>query len=355
MGAGMSLAKRRLMLNEPHLLTAQSDGILTLDTDMRAPLKALRVGFEPVQEGSGDPSPENVRPITGWNALNIRQMGKNRYNGIYKDRTTISSSTGEEVYAAGYAVSDFIDVSDLSTIALFMRFDHKGGYTRRVVGYDKDKQFAKLIFNVNTSGGKNEALTVSTEDVDYIKVSLIRDAYLSGTLVFGAPYTLVPISWTSEAGTVYGGYLEWLRDGTVKLTKTHEMITPTSIWGTAGYAIIRIGPKGYIVQNVGICNMLPIWVGTASSIPNGRFKVLNSDGYNRAQAIIKISGLSTVEDYNAWLQSLSDAGSPLQICYELATPVTYTLTPTEAMRTLRGENNIWSDANGGISATYWTH
>lgn len=250
MGAGMTLAKHRLALNEPHLETAQSDDILTLDTDMRAPLKALRVGFEPVQEGEGDPSPENVRPITGWDGVTIDARGRNLFDLAY--------------YADG-------------------------------------------------------------------------------------------ISWSSSAGTVYGGYLEWLRDGTVRVTKTHEMITPTSIWGTAGYAIIRIGPKGYIVQNVGICNMLPIWMGTASSIPNGRFKVLNSDGYNRAQAIIKISGLSTVEDYNAWLQSLSDAGSPLQICYELATPVTYTLTPQEALRTLRGENNIWSDANGAISATYWTH
>ena len=35
------------------------------------PLKALTVGIEPVQAGSGDPSPDNVRPITGWTGANI--------------------------------------------------------------------------------------------------------------------------------------------------------------------------------------------------------------------------------------------------------------------------------------------
>ena len=29
------------------------------------------VDINPVQEGSGDPSPSNVRPISGWNSINV--------------------------------------------------------------------------------------------------------------------------------------------------------------------------------------------------------------------------------------------------------------------------------------------
>lgn len=36
-----------------------------------APLKQLKVAFSPVQSGSGDPSPDNVRPISGWSSLHV--------------------------------------------------------------------------------------------------------------------------------------------------------------------------------------------------------------------------------------------------------------------------------------------
>ena len=38
---------------------------------MAAPLKECKIHFNPVQEGSGDPSPDNVRPISGWNNIQI--------------------------------------------------------------------------------------------------------------------------------------------------------------------------------------------------------------------------------------------------------------------------------------------
>lgn len=35
------------------------------------PLKECVIGIEPVQSGTGDPSPDNVRPISGWTGANI--------------------------------------------------------------------------------------------------------------------------------------------------------------------------------------------------------------------------------------------------------------------------------------------
>ena len=51
-----------------------------------------------------------------------------------------------------------------------------------------------------------------------------------------------------------------------------------------------------------------------------------------------ISGMDSVADVKTWL-----ASNPLQVVYELATPITYTLTPQQ-VETLIGTNNIWSDA-----------
>jgi len=40
------------------------------------PLRECMVQIEPVQEGTGDPSPENVRPITGWTGATISHSGE---------------------------------------------------------------------------------------------------------------------------------------------------------------------------------------------------------------------------------------------------------------------------------------
>ena len=41
------------------------------------PLRELKVHIDAVQEGSGTPTPENVRPVTGWTGMNAGVFGKN--------------------------------------------------------------------------------------------------------------------------------------------------------------------------------------------------------------------------------------------------------------------------------------
>ena len=48
------------------------------------PLASLTAAIEPVQSGSGDPSPSNVRPITGWTEANIISSA----TGVAQDGTT---------------------------------------------------------------------------------------------------------------------------------------------------------------------------------------------------------------------------------------------------------------------------
>ena len=48
----------------------------------------VQVEITPTQEGTGDPSPENVRPIVGWDSVNITRCGKNLF-----DISTISTNS----------------------------------------------------------------------------------------------------------------------------------------------------------------------------------------------------------------------------------------------------------------------
>ena len=54
------------------------------------PLKSCIVSVNPVQSGSGDPSPTNIRPITGWTGANVARCGKNLF--YTADRTLDSGN-----------------------------------------------------------------------------------------------------------------------------------------------------------------------------------------------------------------------------------------------------------------------
>ena len=54
--------RQRILLNQPHIESASGD-IANFTTDMKAPLKECKVYFNPIQEGSGDPSLDNIRDI----------------------------------------------------------------------------------------------------------------------------------------------------------------------------------------------------------------------------------------------------------------------------------------------------
>ena len=84
--------------------------------------------------------------------------------------------------------------------------------------------------------------------------------------------------------------------------------------------------------------------------------VLNSSGYNASQANFCFDGChgsssSTTRGLNQEkLTELNNAGTPLQIVYKLATPITYQLTPTQIEMLMRN-NTVWSDA-GVVTLNY---
>ena len=69
-------ANAYLLKDIPNTPTA----IATFTDGANLPMPKLEVAIEPVQEGSGDPSPENIRPISGWSAVDVSVSGVNYLN-----------------------------------------------------------------------------------------------------------------------------------------------------------------------------------------------------------------------------------------------------------------------------------
>lgn len=253
------------------------------------PVKSLSVAIEPVQSGTGDPSPTNVRPISGWDAVEVVRCGKNLFD---KDAVStgkrLSTTTGLEEDDNSYCVTDYIPVASGKTV-----FIQSSGTSRRWF-YDKNKNPVTYL-----NSGNNQAFTPSADG--YIRVTIATSGSyaqdlntyqieVGSTATAYEPYTAetYPISLTS-AGTVYGGTLDVT---TGVLTVTHGFI--------ASYA--------------------------GQSLPG--------------------AWISDRDVYAAGTTPTTGA----QVCYELATPTTYHLTPTE-ITTLLGNNTVWSDA-GDITLTY---
>ena len=91
------------LYNTAYVTDSASGGVAHfVDGADNVPLKSLKVAIEPVQGGSGDPSPDNVRPITGWDAVKIYHSGENTEDATEYD---ISLSSAGTVYGGTLDVS----------------------------------------------------------------------------------------------------------------------------------------------------------------------------------------------------------------------------------------------------------
>ena len=104
------------------------------------PVKDLTVAIEPVQSGTGDPSPTNVRPISGWTGCNISHSGADT-----SDPTVISISWQSE---AGTVYGGTLDVTSgvLTVDTVKLVFDGTENWTS--LGSDSSWRI-RYIFNKN--------------------------------------------------------------------------------------------------------------------------------------------------------------------------------------------------------------
>ena len=169
-------------------------------------LSSLKVYFSPIQSGTGDPSPSNVRPITGWTGVNVTRSGKNMLNkaNYFADtnyiafaRTTTIGADGSIKLKPGTYTFSASQIAD--TIAIT----------------NKENRFITTISNSNVA-----TFTVSENieiGITFIKMNDSAETLFSYNyqLECGAtPTTFEPYvgniyqaDWTSQ-GTQYNGYID---------------------------------------------------------------------------------------------------------------------------------------------------
>lgn len=320
------------------------------------PLKSLVVDINPVQDLSqGDPSPENICPISGWTGANVTRCGKNLFDKTATDTDNgyvngkYIGSNGGVSPSSSYNVSEYVAIKANTTYTL----SGISGANPSLVFYDSEKQYISGI-----KYNQYESLTFVTPDnAEYVRMTIpvanadVFQLEVGSTATDYEPYNgqTIPIDWQTEAGTVYGGHLDVLSGvltvdramvdmGTLNWTYDAPVFYTTDLVNSIKQPLVNTTP--FLCSNY---NAYPSASRATmkSTVPNGSFTITSSG--NIKNVVVKDSSYTDAATFKT-------AMSGVQLVYELATPITVQLTPHE-VRSLLGQNNIFADT-GDSSVEY---
>ena len=344
-----------------------NENIVSFRTSEALPFSGARIEFGPVQAGSGDPSPENIMPITGWTKIDVHNEGKNLFNQAKFSKAEEYHISG----AYGYWYTDVVTLKPNSDYLISWSNDfttETTDYTVLGIYYWENTDLPgttdtrMYYYPINSS--RNVRIKFRTGAYGYIRFACkgntqnnLDDVYNRGNMQIELTSGNTPseyeayrgsvqtISWEDEAGTVYGGYIDPFRG---KLVQTYWQYTFTGEEtfnenGSNSWVTVYIQPKdGYYPTAAypyeGVCSHYPYGPYGA-----GKIGVM----YNERSCTFDYR----IHDAAGWKQYCAEqyaAGTPVQVTYRLKNPIEYDINPI-ALSTMVGVNNFWSNANGTIN------
>lgn len=254
------------------------------------PLGAV-VTLEPKQAGSGDPSPENVRPISGYDSVAVNVRGKNLFNISKIENTEHITNNGDGSLTVTPGV-DSNGVSSGKTLRELCESIVPGLYT----------------LNAESTGSEKWVYTPATDIWYYGTSKTLTDEMLDSLLYLyasGLETTATISNIQLELGSIPTPYEPYQPGTTATLT------LPETIYGGTVDAATGVGSKtwGYIASYNG------------ESLPG--------------------EWISDRDVYSAGTTPTTGA----QVAYKLATPEPFQATGNQALPAVGGLNTVYTDGD----------
>ena len=297
---------------------------LTFETSSEGVASKTIITLEPIQAGSGYPSPSNVRRIEGYDRIIVAHQA----NFIdFSDITTgyYLDADGNEVQNAGWNISNYIALDDSTLICYLMN----GGSAPRGCWYDSNKTFLSSFSQTDGWQVLNKPSGAS-----YLRLSL-WDIYSS--IVYKDDPTDLSIAMP---GTIYGGTLDVESGELVINKKIVNAKDLTWIAYSYGYEASVAGSKLY--SSCKSSHYVGKNITSWSELSDGE---CGFAGAVRAMRIVDASHQTDISTWNTYI-----ANNNIKICYELDTPITYQLTPYQ-VQLLLGDNTVSTNGTS-IQMTY---
>ena len=334
-----------------------SGSVATFNTALAMPLASCNIAVNAWQEGSGDPSPSNVRAIHGFSEVNATRAGKNLF-----DKTLLVQGSASQPYLGKWGVDNF--ATDIPNGSIFLS---AGQYT-----LSRKNRSGEVLTNTQMSiydenGGNLYSRFYVTSITFTVPKSMAVSVYINGgasgftswddydiqleagsTATAYEPY-VTPTIYTIQLGQeVYGAEVD-IVNGIAHVNSVIKKLTSADV------------PNGISQTYLG-----SIFYGTSSlPFPNALGKgVLRCNKLKYAGD--SVSGfayntcISLSTSYNFWIKDsafvdmnevLAILGElKLEVVYPLKTPFDIQLTPTQ-IKTLIGNNTIFADT-GDVDLVY---
>ena len=329
----------------------------------------VKAMWEPAQEGTGTPSPENIRPIKGRDSVTVDRCGEN----VIEFLSTEDSSSDIK-----------IAVDAEKNIALNGTLAGKGNITigtcrlHWVAGKTYTMYVKKVGGSVSLGSGDGITFAYALFTTDYnhffrggtnstnFNVYIARDVALVETeLVFMLQ------CWRN--GTVFNNYkfqIEVVEGTTTPTTytpyigQTNTLTLPETVYGGEVDAVTGDGNNNTKIITLDgnklkfsqstIYLNLPMHsapgisargIICCSHFNSKRFGVNTNYEFCFILASDIADLFANADDLNAYLAAQYAAGTPVQIAYKLATPTPFTATGAQPLPALAGANTVLTDAD----------
>lgn len=324
--------------------TASGDIVTVENPNGVFAVKSLEVDLEPIQSGSGTPSPDNVRPISGHTDAVVSRSGKNLLDTSTAEIGTAwngasNSARARLVIPLVVGQTYTLKANGTSTLDAWYGIETNtipptsaGAVLSNPYTFTATTRYLSLGFN---------KMAIASSDIEALKLQL----ELGSTATTYEPYQ--GTTYTTALGrTVYGGTLD-VTSGVLTVDreivdlgdKTWTMISVSqgTMFRTTQSGIKQVSSTSEVIN--AICDRYrPV---AQTSRAEGTLSTGVGSGGNNIDIID-----STYSTAAAFKTAMSGA----QLVYELATPQTYQLT-AQQIDLLTGDNNIWSDS-GDITLEY---
>ena len=316
-----------------------SGSIVEIDDAAVAQVKGLRIGIDPVQAGTGDPSPDNVRPISGWSAVNVWRTGVNVWDEEW-ELGWWNYSTGVFTPSSSY----FGCKNKIRVLPKTTYFFQCPSVVREVQYYGADGS----PLGLRNSWSTGAVATVFQTPIDcYYVTFYFGGAYgttYNNDISINYPSTdheYHPYSgnqYTIQLGqTVYGGTLD-VTNGVLRVDRVMEQFQ----WGD--YA--RTDDFTATTRRVFTISDIATYPASSNTRPYCNVSKW-LEAYNNDSVHFYVN---SIRQALVFLPKETPDNTEIQVCYELATPIEYTLSDIE-VTTLAGQNVMWADC-GDISVEY---
>lgn len=357
-----------------------SGNILNLRDGAARPAVTLSTEIRAVQAGTGSPSPDNIRPLTGWDAVSVSRTGRNLVSHLdyvtthgHKGTTItpdVIEVTSPESYDYGYIpvhLKAGVTYTLVVDVEVYGRAEGNSSSTQigYRIGTPTDKPYTQLIKanghyryvskytpeadmagrvqwnpNYGNSGG-GKACSRST-------IMLLEGDYTEATAPAFMSCEKAALSAALHE-TIWGGTLDWLT-GLLTVTHVHMTLDGTENWqaSTSGanpalwIDVSSNAPVDSTVTGSGLlCDRMTPTNYPYQLAEYGEWKI----GFNSRRECLFISTAKSAEEFKAWL-----AENPVHVVYQTAEEHAIQLTPRQ-LDMLKGDNNVWSDS-GDTSIVY---